>query len=186
MSASSNMIWRGMRRLLQALHFVAPRPNSDVAIATSALIDPATAKLTATIEIIALLDDVREIEIDLVEIEQVAAPQVQTTRRAAMPHPLARQLAYTASRNVPKGRKAHPAPVPATVSKRKAASAKKARPVVQNTVKKAQKRRHVWLCNQSRVVRPITGNVVPLNASRTRAVQKPGSQKTIRLLKLAA
>lgn len=188
MSASSNVISRGLRRILQALHLVSPRPV--VAAAAPMPLestDSASLMLSATIEIVSLIDTVRVAEIDMpaIDVAPVAAPASAPVRRAAMPHPLALQLAYTASRNVPKGRKAHPAPLPASAGKRAMPSIK-AKPVVKNTVKKAPKRRHVWLCNQARVIRPASVNVVPLNAARIRSIQKPGSQKTVRLLKLAA
>ncbi len=187
MSASSSVIARGLRRILQAVRLVSPRPVPAAAAMSSEIAEAAPLELSATIEIVSLIDSVRVAAIDLSAIEVVdgAAHAPTPQRRAAVPRPLALQLAYTASRNVPKGRKAHPAPLPVSSGKRTMPSIK-ARPVVQNTVKKAPKRRHVWLCNQARVIRPIGANVVALNAPRVRSIQKPGAPRTARLLKLAA
>ena len=98
--------------------------------------------------------------------------------QVALPRPLAAQLAVTAAHNVRKGRKAARPRQPrrAAHGPRKT-TVKKAKPVRKVAQKKrAPKRRHVWLSTQTRVVRPVAGNVVHLHpANRT---PRPGSGRS--------
>jgi hypothetical protein len=119
-----------------------------------------------------------------------------TMYRPAYARPLAHQMAYTASRNVPKGRKPATTAKAATSSKpsRKAtlphrATAIKAKPVTVVIKKKAAKRRHVWLSTQSRAIKPVLGNVLTMSTvNRTpRQSTRPSALTTVvRQLKLAA
>jgi hypothetical protein len=94
--------------------------------------------------------------------------------------PLAAQLAITAARNVRKGRKSRSFIAPR-------ARVLKAKPTAKPVVKKrAPKRRHVWLSNQSRVIRPVTTNVVSMTRP-TRVPTRPATPKApARFLRLAA
>jgi hypothetical protein len=107
------------------------------------------------------------------------AARVPTSQRT-FARPLAIQLAVTAARNVPKGQKSRSFVAQST-------RAQKTKPAAKTTIKKrAPKRRHVWLSNQSRVIRPVASNVVPL-ARQTRITAKPAAQKSpVRALRLAA
>lgn len=189
MSASSSVISRGLRRILQALRLTSRQPVVVAHLTPSGMADVAARELSATIEIVSLIGNahVAPILTPAMEVAPESMPEAASapSRRATLSRPLACQLAYTASRNVPKGRKARPVPLAVSSGKR-ALRSTKAKPIVRDTVKKAPKRRHVWLCNQVRVIRPASLNVVPLNAARVRTIQKPGSQKTVRLLKIAA
>jgi hypothetical protein len=107
------------------------------------------------------------------------AARVPTSKRTTE-RPLAIQLAVTAARNVRKGQKSRSFVAQSTRTKTSKPAAKTA------VKKRAPKRRHVWLSNQSRVIRPIAGNVVSL-ARQARVTTKPTVQKTPgRLLRLAA
>jgi hypothetical protein len=107
------------------------------------------------------------------------AARLQTSQRTTA-RPLAIQLAVTAARNVPKGQKSRSS----VAQSRRPQKAKSAAKI---TVKKrAPKRRHVWLSNQTRIIRPVAINVVPL-ARQPRATAKPTAQKSpSRALRLAA
>ena len=113
-----------------------------------------------------------------------------TMYRASAPRPLAAQLAFTAARNVPRGR--NPAvsvrkPALKSSSAPRRATVIKAKPVLQVIKKKAPKRRHVWLSNQSRVIRTVSSNVVQMHAPRTHRTVRSGVIKSsIRQFKLAA
>ena len=195
MSASSNAIWRGVQFVLRAIGLA--RTVAIETTAPTALSAPGSEplKLFATIEIIDSPeppDGGCPAALPVPVLAQTAA--VATMYHPAAARPLASQMAFTASRMVPKGRrsagsgKRSPAPALSTAFPRKA-SVIKPKPVRAVTkVKKAPKRRHVWLSNQSRVIRPITSNIVQLSVTmRTqRAAAKPATQRAVRHLKLAA
>lgn len=195
MSASSNAIWRGVQFVLRAIGLA--RPVTVGKATSTALLAPGSEplKLYATIEIIDSPeppDGGCPAALPVPVLAQTAA--VATLYNPAAARPLASQMAFTASRMVPKGRRSAgsgkkvPAPVLSSAFPRKA-SVIKAKPVRAVTkVKKAPKRRHVWLSNQSRVIRPITSNIVQLSvpSRNQRAAVKPAAQRTVRHLKLAA
>lgn len=198
MSASASAILRGMRVILRALGL---QPAKSTGVSENAPL-----KLFATIEFLAegdLVDQVDRPEppdggtpaaLPLPVLAQTIA--LATMYRPAQARPLAHQMAYTASRNVPKGRK------PATLTKAVAtskpsqkakaprrATTAKAKPVVLVVRKKAPKRRHVWLSTQSRVIKPVLGNVVTMQTvNRTpRQTTRPSALTTVvRPLKIAA
>jgi len=133
------------------------------------------------------------------EASQVAhaalvAAAVEPATGAFAYRPLAAQLAFTSRRNVRKGRKA--APMRRVAGAKKAArlprqaSAIKAKPVTRVLKKKrSAKRRHVWLSTHSRVIKPITFNVVamqmPVRSGKT-AARSSGQKAVVRQLRLAA
>ena len=139
--------------------------------AAKASINAAPLRLLATIELIEAPeppDGGTPISLPLPVLAQNVA--LATMYRASIPRPLASQMAYTASRNVPKGRKPRAqaqkqmkAPAPSLKSARLAGAVKAKPAVAAIAKKKSAKRRHVWLSNQSRVIRTVTSNVVQLS-----------------------
>lgn len=202
MSAKSNAIWRGLERVLHVfgLRRTTSVPNAELTSMTSdATVAPAAIKLFATIELIEAPeppDGGTPAALPLPVLAQTIA--LATMYRPSQQRALASQLAYTALRNVPKGRKPAAAPVRAGTLKsaRKAAlpripSLAKAKPVIELArKKKAPKRRHVWLSTQSRVIRVMScNNVVHLHqAPRTQrtATRSSGQRTVARMHKLAA
>ena len=215
MSASSNAILRGMRAIFGALGLVRSVPVAPIMTVRAVGAEPTAAELIAAeplvfaaapLKLFATIELVQESErpeppdggtpaaLPVPVLAQTLA--LATMYRSAQARPLAAQMALTAARNVPKARKANSSVKAATSSKPaqsarlpKRVTAIKAKPVVVVIKKKARKRRHVWLSTQSRVIRPILGNVVQMQAdSRTpRQTARPAAQKqTVRLLKLAA
>ena len=206
MLASVSAIYRSVREFLHAISFV---PHADVSShlksyavsfdrgVTNAkpLVNgetPPPLKLFATIEL--GVTDAPEppdggapAAIPLPVLAQSAV--LATMYRATSPRPLAAQMAITAARNVPQGRKARgpqKQPIRASASPRRI-SAIKQKPVVQASKKKSLKRRHVWLSNQSRVIRAVSSNVIQLQAPRTIRTVRAGTLKTtVRQFKLAA
>lgn len=200
MSAKSNAIWRGLERVLHVfgLGRTTSVPNSELpAITADTAIAPAAIKLFATIELIEAPeppDGGTPAALPLPVLAQTIA--LATMYRPSQQRALPSQLAYTASRNVPKGRKPAAAPVRAGTSKSaqkaaypRIASLVKAKPVVECArKKKAPKRRHVWLSNQSRVIRVMSSsNVVHLAPRTQRTATRSSGQRTVaRMQKLAA
>ena len=191
MSASANVFWRGISAILHAVGLIRQQSvcndSSGIAMPT---------KLSATIELTeAPLPPDGGTPAALPVPVPAAAHVARHHSVPAFARPLASQLAFTASRNVPKGRKpAQSGKKSATAKTGRAAalprraSVIKAKPVVIiATKKKAPKRRHVWLSSVSRVIRPVSNNVVPITTQRTaRNVTRPATQRTTRQLKLAA
>ena len=201
MSASSNAILRGIRALLSTLGLVQALPDkafAAVAVAdTAVMVAARPVRLFATIEIVApeLPDPPDGGTPAALPIPVLAQTSVLATMyRAANARPLAAQMAVTARRNVPKGRKSATSVKIVSSSKPTAlaklprrATAIKAKPVVLAIKKKAPKRRHVWLSTQSRVIRTVTANVVQMAAPRTQRQTARLSAKTAAWhLKLAA
>lgn len=135
--------------------------------------DGAPLRLVATIELIEAPeppDGGAPMALPLPVLAQTAA--LATMYRASIPRPLACQMAYTASRNVPKGRKPRAQaqkqgkiPAPSLKSARLAGAVKAKPAVAVIAKKKSAKRRHVWLSNQSRAIRTVTSNVVQLSTA---------------------
>lgn len=209
MLAPVGTILRGLQGLLKAFGF-APRTPSP-AITMSPFIGNTQAydlapghapgaapiKLFATIEIVPASeapvppDGGTPTALPLPVLAQNAA--LSTMYRSERGRPLAAQLAITAARNVPKGRKPsalarRPALKPSlAVSGPRRASALRAKPVLVDVRKKSLKRRHVWLSNQSRVIRTITSNVIQMHIPRThRGLRSNVLKGGVRPLKLAA
>lgn len=198
MSAKSYAIWRSIQDVLRAVGLMPSAAHGAPAAAAGSLFaGVAPLKLTATIEIVEAPeppDGGTPAALPLPVLAQTAA--LATMYRSQSVRPLASQMAYTASRNVPKGRKparpnsrnAHQPLVSTLPSQR--VSVIKAKPVLEVVAKKkSPKRRHVWLSTQSRVIRPVAGNnLVDLGLHRAhRAATRPTAQRTnMRLLKLAA
>ena len=193
MSASAVLL--GMRAILRALGL---RPAQSVAVT-----ELAPLKLFATIELVDHSDHADRPEppdggtpaaLPIPVLAQSIA--LATMYRPAQARPLAHQMAYTASRNVPKGRKPAGATKPVTSSKPSLksklphrATAIKAKPITVVLKKKAPKRRHVWLSTQARVIKPVSGNVVTLQTfNRTaRQTTRPSALTTVfRPFKFAA
>jgi hypothetical protein len=198
MSALKIGIWRRCARVVRSLfanpvavpavtvatHPVAPT-FADLAFAEMNLLADGEAQLAPSIFIFC---SIAELAAALAAPPASAvcapAPAAQPARAATSQRttdrPLAVQIAVTAARNVPKGQKSRGAAAPQ-------ARAVRAKPVVKSTIKKrAPKRRHVWLSNQSRVIRPVASNVVSL-ARQTRSTIKLVAQKSpARTLRLAA
>ena len=191
MSLKSSAIWRVFNTILSyvGLH------EADVAIVQTAPADIAPHKLYATIEVIAPPEPPNggnRAALPLPILAQTAA--LATMYRPAAISPLASQLAYTARRNVPKGRKPArtglhaPKPVYAA-ARRTRTNGAKAKPIIQVAAKKQDlKRRHHWLANERRVIKTGVGNnVLQLGAQRTPTAARTLPQKfVIRSLKLAA
>ena len=124
-------------------------------------------------------------------VAQSSATQSRVVISAAQAYrPLAAQLAVTAAFNVRKGRK-RSACAALTRKGRVVGSAQrpalKAKPIINVAAKKkAPKRRHVWLSTQSRVIRPVTSNVVTLARSPRIAARAQTNKAPVRMLRLAA
>ena len=175
MSASKpRALWRGVQAVLRAIGLGRAadlRGSSDlsgvqsgVAVLRLPSFDCATvtiAPVPAWLAEFVTVDDAPS----AVAAELSSAPPLQRSAK----RPLAGQLAATAAQNVAKGRKPRHAvkvnirqkPIAALPRR---APVLKAKPVLRVAKqKRAQKRRHVWLSTQIRVVRPVQTNVVPLD-----------------------
>ena len=159
-------VWRKLRPLLRVLGLLRPQRKSIAALA-------AECGWTASVEIVH---------------GAANAPLLA----AAYQRPLAVQLAVTAHGNVRKGRRpARCGDRRTAVQTARKASAIKAKPVTKvATKKRAPKRRHVWLSTQTRVVRPVAGNVVHLHAAgrtqRPGCGRSGGQKSNVRPLRIAA
>ena len=169
MSASKpRALWRGVQAVLRAVGLgraeflhdsrdpsgvaVLRLPSFDCATVTFAPVPAWLTKFVAAVE---------------APLVVAAEPLSAATMQLSAKRPLAGQLAVTAAQNVAKGRKRRRAVKPTvgqkpTVALPRRAPVLKAKPVMRIAKKKrAQKRRHVWLSTQIRVIRPIQTNVVP-------------------------
>lgn len=196
MFAKSRAIWRGLQQLLRTLGSSRLGPALTDATHTSNVrptIESATLKYYATIEIIEAPeppDGGTPAALPLPILAQTSA--LATMYRSASIRPLASQMAVTAQRNVPRGRKPHSTTKPRNSAKSampRVATCIKAKPVVMLAKKKkAPKRRHVWLSTQSRVIRSVTGNVVQFNTQRAQrtSARQMICKTPLRPFKLAA
>jgi hypothetical protein len=103
-------------------------------------------------------------------------------------HPIAKQLAVTLRMNVAKGRRpARKAASPKAKPHRRTATAIKAKPVVTlRSKKRAPKRRHVWLSNQTRIVRPVVNNVTSFQRPSRSNARSAMLRNAPRLTRIAA
>ena len=190
MSVSVNAFWRGLKTALRAIGLLPV--DAAVSIASSSVATAQPLRLHATIELIDAPEPPDGGTPAANPLDPVYVAPARKSHTAAVYRPLAGQLAVTASRNAPKARTGKKAPVakrPASAAFPRKATAIKAKPVVATTsVKKAPKRRHVWLSNTARVIRPIVATVVAFNAPQRgqRTAPRTATQKPVRHLKLAA
>ncbi len=191
MSALEISIWRRCARALRnlfakpvkavAIQPVAPT-FADLAFAEVCLLANGELQFAPSIYIFCSVSDLAAAlttPFSSAQENPALAARVPTSQRTRA-RPLAIQMAVTAARNVPKGQKSR-----SFVAQ--SARAQTAKPAAKTAVKKrAPKRRHVWLSNQSRVIRPVAANVISL-ARQTRITAKPAAQKSpTRMLRLAA
>ncbi len=123
---------------------------------------------------------------------EIGAPSPVVASAAQTVRPLAAQLAVTAAFNVPAGRKRGACTAltrkgRVTGGPQRAQQTLKAKPVTKVAAKKkAPKRRHVWLSAQSRVIRPVTSNVVTLARIPRISARTQPNKAPVRLVRLAA